>query len=86
MQPHISEAFELSTAADTQLKVLKEYDAYAQKQAGEASAEVLQDLSKKEQAADNIMRSLNKRYTLFIDKVRGLEGQQSVPGQDTGES
>ena len=29
MQPHISKAFELSTATDAQLKVLKEYDAYA---------------------------------------------------------
>ena len=75
MQPHISEAFELSTAADAQLKVLKEYDAYVQKQAGEASAEVLQELREKEQATDNIMHGLNKRYTLFADKVRGLEGQ-----------
>ena len=29
MQPLISEAFELSTAVDTQLKVLKEYVAFA---------------------------------------------------------
>ena len=41
MQPLIGEAFELSTAVDTQLKVLKEYDAFAQKKASEASTAVL---------------------------------------------
>ena len=60
MQPLIGEAFELSTAVDTQLKVLKEYDAFAQKKASEASVAVLQALVKKKQAADNIMRGLNK--------------------------
>ena len=45
---------------DTQLKVLKEYDAFAQKKASEASAAVLQAFVEKEQAADNIMRGLNK--------------------------
>ena len=29
MQPLINEAFKLSTAVETQLKVLKEYDAFA---------------------------------------------------------
>ena len=41
MQPLISEAFELSTAVDTQLKVLREYAAFAQTKASEASAVVL---------------------------------------------
>ena len=86
MQPLISEAFKLSTAMDTQLKVLKEYDAFVQKKASEASAALLQELVEKEQAADNIMRGLNKQYTLLADKVHGSEEQQSVPGRDTGES
>ena len=48
MQPLISEAFELSTAVDTQLKFLKEYDAFAQKKASKASTAVLQELVEKE--------------------------------------
>ena len=75
LQPLISEAFELSIAVDTQFKVLKQYDAFAQQKASEASAEVLQELVEKEQAADNIMRSLNKQYTVLADKVR-LPGEQ----------
>ena len=70
MQPLISEAFELSTAVDTQLKVLKEYDAFAQKKVSETSATVLQELVEKEQAADNIMHGLNKQFTILADKVR----------------
>ena len=60
MRPLINEAFELSTAVDTQLKVLKEYDAFAQKKVSEASAAALQELIEKEQATENIMHSLNK--------------------------
>ena len=71
---------------DAQLKILKEYDAFAQQKATEASAKVLQELMEKEQAADSIMRGLNKQYTLLADKVRLPEEQQSVPGRDTGES
>ena len=51
---------ELSSTMDIQLKVLKEYDAFAQEKASEASMETLQELVEKEQAADNIMRGLNK--------------------------
>ena len=86
MQPLISEAFELSTAANTQLTVLKEYDAFAQQRATETSAEVLQELVEKEQAADSIIRGLNKQYATLADKVRFPEEPQSVPGRDTGES
>ena len=60
MQPLVDEALELSTAADSQLKVLKEYDTFAQEKASEASAATLQELVEKEQAADDIMRGLNK--------------------------
>ena len=86
MEPLISEAFELSTTVETQLKVLKEYHAFAQEKASQTSATVLQELVEKEKAAENIMRGLNKQYTLFADKVRGPEAQQSVSGWDTGES
>ena len=60
MQPLINEALELSTATDSQLKVLKDYDAFAQEKASEASAAALQELVEKEQVADDIMRGLNK--------------------------
>ena len=76
----------MSTVADNQLKLLKDYDAFAQEKASQTSATVLQELVKKEQEAENIMHGLNKQYTLLADKVRGPEEQQSVPGRDTGES
>ena len=38
VQPLINEALELSTATDNQLKILKDYDAFAQEKASEASA------------------------------------------------
>ena len=41
MQPLINETLDLSTAADSQLKVLKEYDAFAQEKASEASVAAL---------------------------------------------
>ena len=60
MQPLISEDFELSTIVDTQLSVLKEYHTFAQQKVNETSATVLQELVDREQAVDNIIRSLNK--------------------------
>ena len=60
VQPLINEALELSTATDSQLKVLKEYDAFAQEKANEASATTLQEIVEKEQEAEDIMRNLNK--------------------------
>ena len=60
MQPLVNEALELSTAVDSQLKVLKEYDAFSQDKAREASTKALQELVEKKQAADNIMCGLNK--------------------------
>ena len=44
---------------DSQFKILKEYDAFAQEKASEASSAVLQELVEKEKAADDIMHSLN---------------------------
>ena len=86
MQPLVNEALELSTAVDNQLKLLKEYDVFAQEKASEASAAALQELVEKEQAAKNIMHNLNKQFTIFAKKVLPPEKQQSVPRRDTGES
>ena len=86
MQPLINEALELSTAAENQLKVLKEYDAFAQEKANEAFASTLQEIVEKEQATKDIMRSLNKQFTIFANKILSPDKQQSVPGWDTGEA
>ena len=61
-------------------------DAFAQEKANEASTTTLQELVEKEQVAEDIMRSLNKQFTIFTNKILALEKQQSVLGQDTGES
>ena len=60
MQPLVNEALELSTATDSQLKVLKEYDAFAWEKTSDASAASLQELVEKEKAANDIMHGLNK--------------------------
>ena len=86
MQPLVNEALEFSTAMDSQLKVLKEYDSFSQEKASEVSTTALQELVEKEQAADNIMCGLNKQFTIFANKVLPPDKQLSVPGWDTGES
>ena len=79
VQPLINEALELSTAADIQLKVLKEYYTFAQGKSNKASEETLQEMVEKEQAADDIICSLNKQFTIFANKILPPEKQQSVP-------
>ena len=69
MQPLINEALDLSTTADIQLKVLKEYDAVAQEKASEASVAALQELVEKEQSVDDIICGLNKQFTIFANKI-----------------
>ena len=86
VQPLINEALDLSTVAENQLKVLKEYDVFTQEKANEASAATLQEIVEKEQAAEDIMHSLSKQFTIFANKILALEKQQSVLGWDTGES
>ena len=86
MQTLVNEALELSIAVDIQLKVLKEYDAFAQEKVSEASTTALQELVEKEQATDNIMRGLNKQFTIFANKVLPPDKQLSVSGWDTSES
>ena len=39
----------------------------------------------KEQVAEDIMRSLNKTFTIFANKILAPEKKQSVLGRDTGE-
>ena len=53
----------MSPAVDSQLKFLREYDAFVQEKASETSAAALQELVEKEQAVDNIMRGLKKQFT-----------------------
>ena len=86
MQLLVNEALELSTAVNSQLKVLKEYDAFAWEKTSEASAAALQELVEKEQSVDDIMHGLNKQITLFANKILPPNKQQSVSGRDTGES
>ena len=86
MQPLANEALELSTSMDSQLKILKEYDAFAQEKASEASTTTVKEIVEKEQAANDIMRNLNKKFTIFANKIIPSEKQQSVSGRDTGES
>ena len=76
----------MSTAADNQLKVLKEYDASTQGKASEASSTTLQEIVEKEKAVEDIMCSLNKQFTIFANNILPPEKQQSVLGRDTGES
>ena len=73
VQPLINEALELSTAADNQLKVLKEYDVFAQEKANEASIATLQEIVEKEQAAEDIMHDLNKQFTIFVNNILAPE-------------
>ena len=47
---------------------------------------VQKDIVEKEQAAEDIMRSLNKQFTIFANKILPPKKQQSVLGRDTGES
>ena len=59
----------MSTSADNQLKFLKEYDAFAQEKASKASSATLQEIVEKEQAIEDIMRNLNKQFTIFANKI-----------------
>ena len=47
---------------------------------------VQKELVDKEQAAKDIMRGLNKQFTIFANKILPPDKQQSVPGRDTSES
>ena len=57
-----------------------------QEKASETSSATLQEIVEKEQAADDIMHSLSKQFTIFTNMILPPEKQQSVPGRATGES
>ena len=86
IQPLVSEALELSTAVDSQFKILQEYGVFTQEKASKASSAVLQELVEKEKAADDIMHSLNTQFATFAKKLCPTEDQQCVPGRATSES
>ena len=47
---------------------------------------VQKQIVEKKPATEDIMRSLNKQFTIFANKILALEKKQSVSGRDTGES
>ena len=47
---------------------------------------VQNEIIQKEQAAEDIIRSLHKQFTIFTNKILPPDKQQCVPGRDTGES
>jgi len=62
LQPLVDEALELSNTAESQLKLLKTYDTFAQERAETESSSVLQELVEKEKAADDILHNLTSRF------------------------
>ena len=43
---------------------------------------VQKEIVEKEQVAEDIMRSLNKQFTIFANKILVPEKKQSFPGRD----
>ena len=86
LQPLVDEALELSNAAESQLKLLKTYDTFAQEQADTESSSVLQELVEKEKAADDILHNLTCRFQTLALNILLPEPSQSVPGRATSES
>ena len=80
LQPLVDEALELSNAAESQLKVLKTYDTFAQEKANEVSSSVLQELVEKEKAADDIIHNLNSQFHILAKKILPPEESQKCPG------
>ena len=86
LQPLVDEALELSNATESQLKILKNYDTFAQEKVNEVSSSVLQELVEKEKAADDIIYNLNSRFHILTKKILPPEESQSAPGRATSES
>ena len=86
LQPLVDEALELSNAAESQLKILKTYDTFAQEKANEVSSSVLQELVEKEKAADHIIHNLNSHFHILAMKILPPKESQSAPGRATSES
>ena len=86
LQPLVNEALELSNAAESQLKILKKYDPFAQEKANEVSSSVLQELVEKEKVADDITYNLNIHFHILTKNILPPEESQSAPGRATSES
>ena len=86
LQALVDEALELSNTAESQLKLLKTYDTFAQERADTDSSSVLQELVEKEKAADDILYNLTSRFQVLAQKILPPESSQSVPGWATSES
>ena len=86
LQPLVDEALELSNTAESQLKLLKTYDTFAQERDNTESSLVLQELVEKEKAADDILHNLTRRFHTFTQNILPPEPSQSVPGRATSES
>ena len=86
LQPLVDEALELSNAAESQLKILKNYDTFAQEKANEVSSSMLQELVEKEKAADDIIHNLNSRFDILTKKILPPKESQSASGWVTSES
>ena len=86
LQPLVDEALELTNTAESQLKILKTYDTFAQEKADTDSSSVLQELVEKEKATDDILHNLTSRFQALAQKILPPESSQSVPGRATSES
>ena len=86
LQPLVDEALELSNTTESQLKLLKTYDTFAQEKANTESSSVLQELVEKEKAADHILHNLTSHFKTLVQKILPPQQSQSVPGRATSES
>ena len=86
LQPLVDEALELSNTAESQLKLLKTYNTFAQERSNTDSSSVLQELVEKEKAVDDILHNLNNHFQTLAQKILPPEMSQSVPGRATNES
>ena len=86
LQPLVDEALELSQTAESQLKLLKTYNTFAQEWSNTDSSSVLQELVEKEKAANDIIHNLTSRFQILAQNILPPETSQSVVGRATSES
>ena len=85
LQPLVDEALDLSNTAESQLKLLKTYDIFAQERADTDSSSVLQELVEKEKSADDVLHNLTSRFQALTQKILPPKSSQSVPRRATSE-
>ena len=71
---------------ESQLKLLKTYDTFAQERADTDSSSVLQELVEKEKVVDDVLHNLTNRFQALAQKILPPEPSQSVPRRATSES